>query len=530
MFKTLIFQCAFLLCLFQNEVVVAEKVQNLSNTLNKVEDLIQDGNWIAAEQIFELTEYHIHSNYTNTEKVKFYNEWGRQLFNHGYYSDGFRQYKKAEVLLNAQTDTVLTARLFLNIGNSHFYLGDKEKSKEYHQKSLKLLPFFKSECIDEAYIWMNIGVLRFMEDGDSVAYYLHKAEDIASRFKDYKLSSNIHLNLGNHYGLQQLNTLAQKHYNFAVNFAQKTTDLRYINKVKARSLSMSLYLNDSIEVANRLLAFSKNMKADEQWEAYSISQQQLSLYYQSHNNYKLALEASKESLSTEKKLSKKHLKEFSTSYASKIETIKKNNLNIIALKNLEIEQSNYKKYALIGLCIFLLVLVFMVIVIIKRKMNFITLVEEKLSLQNEEIKLKKALELKNQELLANTLKLTENNKALERTVSQLKKIKHNSNSATEITDLLSELKLRSTEVSWKEFDLKFTQNNTDFIKALLAEYPNLTTNEKRLACFIKLNLSTKEISSITKQSTNSIDVGKSRLRKKMKLQPNETLENKIINI
>ena len=52
---------------------------------------------------------------------------------------------------------------------------------------------------------------------------------------------------------------------------------------------------------------------------------------------------------------------------------------------------------------------------------------------------------------------------------------------------------------------------------------NLTSNDRRLCALIKLNMSTKDISSITYQSTQTIKVARYRLRKKLGVEKNENL-------
>ena len=65
----------------------------------------------------------------------------------------------------------------------------------------------------------------------------------------------------------------------------------------------------------------------------------------------------------------------------------------------------------------------------------------------------------------------------------------------------------------------------------LFSLPNpLTKSEIRLCTFIKLNFSTKEISNITKQSVNSINVAKYRLKSKLELDKNQTIESYFVNL
>lgn len=63
-----------------------------------------------------------------------------------------------------------------------------------------------------------------------------------------------------------------------------------------------------------------------------------------------------------------------------------------------------------------------------------------------------------------------------------------------------------------EFIPKF---NSDFFKKLLQDYPDLTINERRLCALLNMNLTTKEISDITKQTVHSINIARGRLRSKL---------------
>lgn len=70
---------------------------------------------------------------------------------------------------------------------------------------------------------------------------------------------------------------------------------------------------------------------------------------------------------------------------------------------------------------------------------------------------------------------------------------------------------------WADVEMTLVNSNDLFFENLLREYPNLTKNERKLCTLIHLNLSTKEIASITHQSTGSINVARSRLRQKFGL-------------
>ena len=68
---------------------------------------------------------------------------------------------------------------------------------------------------------------------------------------------------------------------------------------------------------------------------------------------------------------------------------------------------------------------------------------------------------------------------------------------------------------WDEFEIRFLQVHQGFYDRLQQACPSLTPNERRLCAFLRLNMSSKEISAITGQSPNSIKVARNRLRQKL---------------
>ena len=70
--------------------------------------------------------------------------------------------------------------------------------------------------------------------------------------------------------------------------------------------------------------------------------------------------------------------------------------------------------------------------------------------------------------------------------------------------------------------------NAEFYERLLVRFPDLSKTERELCAYIKLNLSNKEIADLRKTSLNTINVTRSRLRKKLGLGRDEELETFII--
>lgn len=90
------------------------------------------------------------------------------------------------------------------------------------------------------------------------------------------------------------------------------------------------------------------------------------------------------------------------------------------------------------------------------------------------------------------------------------------------------IKNKNNDNLWNEFEVCFEKVHDDFYKRLVAKLPGITVREKRLCAYLRLNLSSKEIASLTYQSQNAIDVAKHRLRKKIGLQTDTDFSNFLI--
>jgi DNA-binding CsgD family transcriptional regulator len=72
--------------------------------------------------------------------------------------------------------------------------------------------------------------------------------------------------------------------------------------------------------------------------------------------------------------------------------------------------------------------------------------------------------------------------------------------------------------------------NAEFYDRMHTRFPDLSKTERELCAFIKLNLSNKDIAELRKTTLNTINVTRSRLRKKLGLTRDEELESFIQQI
>ncbi len=139
--------------------------------------------------------------------------------------------------------------------------------------------------------------------------------------------------------------------------------------------------------------------------------------------------------------------------------------------------------------------------------------------------LNEKLEYQNKELTTNVMYLTKMNEMVVQIGEKMKRLEvedHSSN-AKIIKLIISELEQTANVDAWKEFEIRFQNVHTHFYHNLSDKFPDLSPNELKLCAFLRLNMSTKEISSLTYQSQNSIMVARSRLRQKIGISKDENL-------
>ena len=81
----------------------------------------------------------------------------------------------------------------------------------------------------------------------------------------------------------------------------------------------------------------------------------------------------------------------------------------------------------------------------------------------------------------------------------------------------------SSEDEWKVFEYHFDQTHENFFKRLKTGFPGLTPSDLKLCAYLRLNLSSKELAPLLNIGLKSIEVHRSRLRKKLNLSSEDNL-------
>ncbi|MGY6649799.1 hypothetical protein [Wenyingzhuangia sp. IMCC45574] len=195
----------------------------------------------------------------------------------------------------------------------------------------------------------------------------------------------------------------------------------------------------------------------------------------------------------------------------------------------ELEQEDYiwflKYVILISSIAFLLIFGFLFF----RQLRMKHATEKKLIEEKQKLELKRkneVLELKNKELTAQALQLIEKEEFLSHLNQKLSKQKDTIDVKT-ISRMVKSVQSSPTS-NWKEFEARFTQINQSFYKNLKEQFPNLGQTDQKICALIKLNFSSKEMSSLLGISVESVHTSRYRLRKKLGLNRNDSL-SKFIN-
>jgi DNA-binding CsgD family transcriptional regulator len=85
------------------------------------------------------------------------------------------------------------------------------------------------------------------------------------------------------------------------------------------------------------------------------------------------------------------------------------------------------------------------------------------------------------------------------------------------------------EKDWQIFESNFNEVHDIFFKKLKHQFPDLTPGDLKLAAYLKMNLSSKEIAPLLNISIRGVENKRYRLRKKMNLEEDDNLTNFMID-
>lgn len=166
----------------------------------------------------------------------------------------------------------------------------------------------------------------------------------------------------------------------------------------------------------------------------------------------------------------------------------------------------------------------------KKKNNLLKTLNTEISLQQEKLqKAKDKIGWQNQELEIQLVKKAMIINQYSESINKVKNILKTKDFYSQKDKVLDSLNQLNSKALQEELNLQITKANQNFFERLSNQFPKLTQNELRLCAFLKMNLSTKEIASLTFKNSDSIKVARSRLRKKLGLTHNKMAISVFLN-
>lgn len=153
-------------------------------------------------------------------------------------------------------------------------------------------------------------------------------------------------------------------------------------------------------------------------------------------------------------------------------------------------------------------------------------------IQSANDKLRNDVRTKSKELASTTMNLLQKNEILNRIKEELNNIK--SDLGIRLPDkhynrLLHLIDTHiSSEYDWQVFEANFNELHDEFFRRLKSDFPELTPGDLKLAAYLKMNLSSKEIAPLLNISLRSVENKRYRLRQKMKLTEEHNLTDFMI--
>lgn len=458
-------------------------------------------NLLDAEQAREPDNRTLLSRYSST-----YVTIGTTYFNLENNAKALEYYQKALEKINqlAKLDPDFPVNekrliIFVNIGGAYLSSRNFEKARQNFEKALEMNRHINN-LVYYGVLYNNLGIVyKEKKDFPKALDFYNKCLDIRTRLADTAGMAQIFNNLGDYYYLTGDFNKSIEILNKALVFSRKAGNIR--SQMKAANFLSMTY--EKINKQANALAMHKLFK---QLNDSIINSEQI------QNTARLELQYQYDKQRKESVLQQ------------------------------EIMLARKERKALIYLIIAgLLLFSFVIVVLLNRnqriKIKQSKLLQESFELESKNLNLEKQnlllekqnleleLEFRNKELATHVMYLLKKNEFIGSITEKLLSLKPLLLPENKLwmQDIVKEMKSNIDNTVWGEFEVRFQQVHKDFYLKLSEKYPDLTPNETKLCAFLRLNMTTKDISAITFQSVKSIQVARARLRKKMDINRDENL-------
>ena len=291
---------------------------------------------------------------------------------------------------------------------------------------------------------------------------------------------------------------------------------------KSSRVLASAYLNakkyaKSKSICVSLIADTTNVPLREQMPLFSI----LTKVYKGLNNTDSALYYHEIYSSLSMRLQR--LKNFKATeeliIAHKTEQALKDN-QLLSIKY-KVQLKRHYQLIVVTVVMFLVIILLFFNIYQRKKLQ----IAKRKEIEIENKLLKEKLEFKNKELTISTMNIIRHSEFVSSLVPELKELylKVPAGNKNLIGNIVQKINMHNKTELWDDFYRTFTEVNGSFFEVLNDKFPKLSVKERKLCALLKLEMSTKDIASITNTSTRGVETARHRLRKKLELTSEDNL-------
>jgi len=460
-----------------------------------------------------------------------YNNLGNVYRKQGNYPKAMSAYEKALTIFTERKESLPVSDCLNNIGNLFMDQGEPVRALDYYNRSVRVAEIQKdSYRLVGRYKNLADAYLSCRDYGNASAY-LDKALKLAGKINDSSLLASCYSQAGTL-------RIQQGSVNTGLPFLQKASDIFGLIGAKADQAEVMLELANNGLKTGHIDEAIRNAEAAERLSAVIGSlrtlagaRECLAKAWEKKGNpgkslgYLKSMLQLKDSIFTVEK--NRTVEEIEAGFTrTRLE-----NENRILIQNGKLQEQALKirNTILISLVTGLILALIVIWLIIKRNQALKGLARQEQVLKQKEIeKLSEDLLHKERELTTKTVYISQKNSLLKEVIGELDSLKKEPVVTDQlVTRLQHRLKKELLPGAWREFEVQFNEVHPGFQERLLEGFPKLTPTERRLCTFLRLNMNTREIASLTGQTFKSIEVARVRIRKKMNIRHEDNLANVI---
>ncbi|EAR01435.1 tetratricopeptide repeat protein [Maribacter sp. HTCC2170] len=435
--------------------------------------------------------------------------------------------RSLELYKERAKDPLFEADAYFSLGQIEMKMENYAQSFIYLEQALKVYHDFK-DLLWESDVLKIMGDNMVLQDQPNEAIkYLLRCIEIAKE-NGFQLIEASALNiLGNAYSKLNRNEEALQSLNNSIEVYGQMENPTEVNEAY---ISLGLFYNKANQPKRAIPYFEKAIVISDSIGAVPQAYQahfERSQSYRQLNEHKLALEdfalynKLKDSMFTVKK--SQQIEEMRIIF----ETEKKENeiaLQKEEIKNLnqEVEISNLRKGLYAGGLASVLVLSGLLVFGFRQRIK-----KNKIAREKQEEIYKQEIAYKKKELTSQTLHLVQKNTFIQELMENLQSIKNSPEKfKMEFRRIVMLLKKENaSDKDWEVFKTYFSEVHNDFDQKLKTISPEVSEKEIRLAAFLRMNLTTKEIAATLNVLPDSILKSKYRLKKKLGLNKEQDLNS-----